>query len=592
MAETSGINSTKTQDWKVFRRMVKLLKPYRLTFTLATALALLLAVVSPVKPLIIKIAIDDNILSNTGIGLGKIVLIFLAVLITESIMRYTFIYLTRWVGQSVIKDLRTQIYNHITSLKLRFFDTTPIGTLTTRTINDTEAVNRTFSDGLITIAADILTMAVILGLMFYTNWRLTLWTLVPFPLILFATYVFKEKVKKAFQRVRSTLQDLNSFLQEHVTGMKIVQLFAIEKREHQKFDKINKTHLKANTDTVLYYAVYFPVIEILSALALALIIWFAGGRLIQNLSTVGEISAFVAWVNMLFRPLRMLADKFNTLQMGIVASDRVFKLLDEDVRIEETGSVKPEKLFGGIEFDKVWFAYKDDDYVLRDVSFKLDPGQSLALVGSTGSGKTTTIGLINRFYEIRKGNILIDDKLLQEYNIQALRNRIATVQQDVFLFAGSVYDNIAMNDPTVTLDEVKAAAETVGVNEFIEGLPGQYDYQVMERGGSLSAGQRQLIAFIRAMTFNPDILILDEATAAIDTETEMLLQHATTKLMEGRTSIVIAHRLSTVKNADKIVVLDQGQIIEQGSHNELIAHNGAYKKLHDMQFKKQETAVL
>lgn len=566
--------------------MLRLLKPYKTFFALSTILALVLAVLGPIKPKIVQVIIDDNILNDVGIGLVNMLTIFFCIMLAESLMRYVFLYVTRWVGQNVVQDLRNRVFDHISSLRMKFFDNTPIGTLTTRTINDTEAVNRTFSDGLVAIAADILTILVIVGLMFSVNWKLALITLIPFPIILYATYVFKNKVKGAFLRVRSTLQDLNSFLNERITGMKIVQLLAIEDKEAAEFGTINNEHKQANIDTVLYYAIYFPIIEVLSSLSLALIIWFAGNQALSGALTIGVITSFVWWIRMLFRPLRMLADKFNALQMGIVASSRVFNLLDTNDVIEDPGHLVPDSLQGHVAFSNVSFGYNKDDLVLKDINFEVKPGETLALVGSTGSGKTTIISLLNRFYDADMGSLTIDGKEVKDIQIQRLRDRMATVQQDVFLFSGSVKDNIAMKDDTISMEDVTKAAKAVGVHEFISSLPNGYDYEVMERGGSLSAGQRQIISFIRAMVVDPDILVLDEATAAIDSETEALIQDASERLMKGRTAIVIAHRLSTIMNADQIIVLDQGRILEKGSHDELLSKNGAYKELYDMQFSK------
>ncbi|MBX2846031.1 MAG: ABC transporter ATP-binding protein/permease [Saprospiraceae bacterium] len=590
---TYNLDQQSKNDVRLLGRMLQLVKPYKFPFGISSLLALFLAVLAPLKPYIITKTINDNILSSTGIGLKEMVMLFFGVLVLEGILRYTFLYLTRFVGQSVIKDLRTKIYNHISGLQLNFFNQTPIGTLTTRTINDTEAVNKTFSNGLITIVSDVLTIVVIISIMFATDWRLTLLTLVPFPLILTATYIFKEKVKKAFMRERKTLQNLNSFMQERISGMKIVQLFAIEDQELKKFNKINNANKQANVDTVMYYAVYFPVIDILTSVSLALLVWFAGNKILGGVQPeyIGLITGFYMWSQQLFRPLRMLADKFNELQRGLIASQRIFNLLDTDAVFEEQGTFLPVQLNGHVAFKNVQFGYNPHEPVLKGISFELHPGQTLALVGSTGSGKSTTINLINRFYDIQEGQVLIDGRDIKDYQLDGLRSKIATVQQDVFLFSGSILENIQLNDESITKADIEDAAKQVGVHEFILSLPGGYDYKVMERGSTLSSGQRQLISFIRAMVANPDLLILDEATAAIDTETELLIQAATEKLMKGRTSIVIAHRLSTIQHADTIVVLDQGEIIESGSHKALMELDGAYKRLHDMQFKKQEVVA-
>ena len=580
-------NTGKIYDLTLLRRMLKQVRPYKKQFFAATAFGLLLSIVGPLKPKVVMLTIEQNIETKTGIGLLNMVLIYFGILLLEAFFQYFYKYLTNVVAQGVIKDLRTSIYNHITNLKLTFFNNTAIGKLTTRTINDVEALNKTFSEGFTNIIQDVLKIIFIIAFMFFENWKLALLTLVPFPLILIATYIFKEKVKESFQRVRSTVQDLNSFMQEHISGMKIVQIFAVEDETMNRFNRINHKNRQAHIDSVTYYAIYYPVIEILTAVSLALLVWYGGSRIAIDRVYVDEIVGFYMWSVMLFRPLRMLADRFNTLQMGMVASDRVFQLLDTEMSFQTEGQFAPKQIQGAIEFNNVWFAYDEEDWVLKNLSFKVNPGETLALVGATGSGKSTTINLINRFYDIQQGDIYIDKKQLTDYNLAALRSKIATVQQDVFLFSGSVYENIVMQNDDITKEEVIRAAKEVGVHNFIMSLPNGYDYKVMERGATLSAGQRQLISFIRAMVANPEILILDEATAAIDTETELLIQKATEKLMKGRTSIVIAHRLSTIQNADQILVLDQGELIEIGSHNELLQKGGAYKRLHDMQFQTE-----
>ena len=583
----SESNIGKVVDTGLLKRMLKQVKPYNKQFYTALTFGLLLSIIGPMKPKVVMLTIEQNIETKVGIGLLNMVIIYFGILLIEAFLQYFYKYLTNIVAQGVIKDLRTSIYEHISNLKLKFFNNNAIGKLTTRTINDVEALNKTFSEGFTNIIQDVLKIVFIILFMFFENWQLALLTLIPFPLILIATYIFKEKVKESFQRVRSTVQDLNSFMQEHISGMKIVQIFAVERDTMDRFNVINKKNKKAHIDSVNYYAVYYPVIEILTAVALALLVWYGGNRIAVDRIYVDEIVGFYMWSVMLFRPLRMLADRFNTLQMGMVASERVFDLLDTEMSFQTEGMQIPEQLNGEIEFKNVWFAYDEEDWVIKDLSLRVNKGETLALVGSTGSGKSTTINLINRFYDIQKGEILIDGLPVQEYNLNALRKRIATVQQDVFLFSGSVYENIVMQNSAISMQEVKEAAKEVGVHDFITSLPGSYHYRVMERGSTLSAGQRQLISFIRAMVANPDILIMDEATAAIDTETEVLIQRASEKLMKGRTSIVIAHRLSTIQNADQIVVLEQGRLVESGSHEDLLQKGGAYKNLHDMQFQKE-----
>lgn len=587
MTKTTQAKTDKTNNNKLLKRMLTLVQPYKKQFWLSIFIGLILSIIGPLKPKLVMLTIEDNIQNNVGLGIPTMVGLYFSLLFIEASLQYCYKFLSKVVSVGVIKDLRVKVFNHITNLQLRFFNQNPIGKLTTRTINDIEALNRTFSDGLINVIQDILKIIFIILFMFLENWKLAFLTLIPFPLIMIATYIFKEKVKEAFQRVRSTVQDLNTFMQEHISGMKVVQFFSIEKQTLNEFDQINRKNQKANTDTVTYYAIYFPVIEILTALALALLLWHGGKKIAVEQFHVDEIIGFYMWSVMLFRPLRMLADRFNILQMGMVASNRVFELIDTNESLQNEGILFPEKLDGAIEFKQVYFGYNDDHYVLRDISFRLKKGQMLALVGSTGSGKSTTINLINRFFEPQKGEILIDNQPIKDYNIQALRDKIATVQQDVFLFSGSIYDNIILQNPKITKDDVIEAAKEVGVHDFIMTLPQNYNYKVMERGGTLSTGQRQLISFIRAMVSNPDILILDEATASIDTETELLLQKATEKIMKNRTSIVIAHRLSTIQKADQIMVIQQGQIKEIGTHDELINKGEEYFKLYNMQFKKQ-----
>lgn len=515
----------------------------------------------------------------------KIALVLFGILILEAVIRYFFIYSTAWLGQSVIRDLRKQVFDHITSFKLRYFDVTPIGTSTTRTINDIETINTVFTQGAITIIADILTLFVVLGVMLTTSWQLTLICLTTMPFLMVASYIFKEKVKVSFQRVRAQIQRLNAFLQERITGMRIVQIFNAEEDELKKFNKINREYTQANLDSILYYAIFFPVVEIISAASLGLMVWWGARGVLDGVVTLGALIAFPLYLDMLFRPIRMLADKFNTLQMGLVAAERVFNILDKDEKIDNTGAIDSGKLKGQVEFNKVNFAYNEVDYVLKDVSFEIKPFETLAIVGSTGSGKSTIINLLNRFYDIQKGSINIDGKPIREYELHHLRKRLAIVLQDVFLFSGSVFENITLKDETISRETVVEAAKAIGAHEFIEKLPGGYDYQVMERGATLSMGQRQLISFVRALVFDPDILILDEATSSIDPESESIIQYAIEKLIDKRTSIIIAHRLSTIRHADNILVLQKGEVLEFGSHDELLEKDdGHYRELYEMQF--------
>jgi len=572
-------------DYQLFSRVIALAKPYKGIFATAGILAVVLAPLSTLRPYLIKVMVDDYIFNYDIEGMTRIAILIGILLMLNVILQYAFIYSTSWLGQSVIKDLRVSVFNHITSLKLKYFDKTPIGTSTTRTINDIETINTVFSQGVITILADLLTLFAVLAIMFYTSWKLTLVCLVTMPFLIIATYIFKEKVKASYQIVRTQISKMNAYLQERITGMRVVQIFNQEQSEMEKFKVINQAYTQANLNAILYYAVFFPVVEIISAAALGLMVWYGAKGVIGGDVTLGALIAFPIFLSMLFRPMRMLADKFNTLQMGLVAADRVFGVLDNDQQIENKGRIQPTNLKGDLTFDNVDFAYIDEEYVLKNLSFKVNAGETLAIVGSTGSGKTTIINILNRFYEINSGKILIDDVNIKDYELLALRRRTAVVLQDVFLFSGSVLENINLRDNTITREQVIEASKMIGAHEFIMKLPGGYDYEVMERGATLSMGQRQLISFVRALVFDPDILILDEATSSIDPETESVIQHAIETLIEKRTSIIIAHRLSTIRHATNIMVLDKGQIKELGPHEELLKlEDGHYKELYDMQF--------
>ncbi|NUQ22502.1 MAG: ABC transporter ATP-binding protein [Saprospiraceae bacterium] len=573
-------------DWILLGKVLRLALPYKRFVLLTATLAVVMAPLGILKPYLIQVMVDEHVFKGDIPGLTKLALIVTVLLFLEATMRYVFNYTSSWLGQSVIRDLRVRVFNHLTSLRLRYFDTTPIGTSTTRTINDIETINTVFSEGIITIVADLLTLIVVLGIMFYTSWELTLVCMTILPILIVASYIFKEKVKTSFQIVRTQIAKMNAFLQERITGMRIVQIFNAEKQELDKFRAINREYTQANLDAILYYAIFFPVVDIIAAASLGLMVWWgARNTLVEGGITLGVLVAFPIYINMLFRPIRMLADKFNTLQMGLVAAERVFLLLEKTDKIEDSGHQAPAKLRGEVAFDHVFFAYNDKDYVLRDVNFRINPGDTLAIVGSTGSGKSTIINLLNRFYDIQEGHILVDGVDIREYQLQALRRRIAIVLQDVFLFSGSVFENITLRDPAITREQVESAARMIGAHEFIARLPGGYDYQVMERGATLSMGQRQLISFVRALIFDPDILILDEATSSIDPESESIIQYATEKLIARRTSIIIAHRLSTVRNARNILVLEKGEVIEFGPHEELLKiPNGRYRDLYEMQF--------
>ena len=587
MAKTK---SKKFIDWNVLSRVLDLVKPYRKKYYSAIVLSIIVACLVPLKPYFIGVAVDDHILNFDFNGLQKVIIILFILLIAEAILRYFLIYTTRLLGQTIIKGLRLKIFNHYMRFKLRYFDRTPIGNATTRTITDVERINDIFAQGLINIVTDLLVMTAVLIVMFYHSWRLTLVCIIPFPLIIYFTYIFKEKMKGAFRIVRESVSKLNSFVQEHVTGMSVVQVFNAEKQEKLKFEKINAEHRDANVKTVLYFSIFIPLIEITLSISLGLLVWFGAKGVVSEWATLGVFVAFPLYLNLLFRPMRQLADRFNTLQNGMVASERVFDVLDLTESIPNQGIINPSKIKGAIDFHNVSFAYDDKNFVLNDISFSVNAGETLAIVGATGSGKTSIINLLNRFYQINSGLIKVDDKPVEEYSLEGLRSNIGMVLQDVFLFSGSIKENINLRDENITDEQVYNAAKLVGAYDFIMKLPGGFEYDVMERGATLSMGQRQIISFIRALVYNPSILILDEATSSIDTESEELIQSAIEKLIKGRTSVIIAHRLSTIQHADKILVLDAGKIVEQGSHEELLAIDGFYKRLHDMQFKPKKTA--
>jgi ATP-binding cassette, subfamily B, multidrug efflux pump len=574
-------------DYSIFRRLMSYAGPFKRQFYISSALAIWLSILTPLRPYLVKVTVDDYIFKNNFNGLVIISLISLVVLFAESISKYFFLFITNWLGQSVVKNLRVKVFNHLIGLRLTYYNNTPVGISTTRTINDLETINSVFTEGAIQIIADLLTIIFVIAFMFYINWLLTLVSLISFPLIIYATYLFKEGIKSTFMEVRTAVARLNSFLQERITGMKVVQIFNAEDQEYVNFKAINKDHRSAQVRSVWYYSIFFPVVEIIIAFATALMVWKGAHGILEGKATIGDINAFILYLSILFRPLRMLADKFNTLQMGVVSSDRIFKILDTNEHIENTGTLAPEHVQGKITFENVWFAYKDEDWVLKNVSFSIQPGTTLAIVGATGAGKTSVINILNRFYEIQKGEILLDDIPVKQYELSALRTRTGMVLQDVFLFSGSIYENITLRDSSITREQVILAAKMLGAHEFIMRLPGNYDYNVMERGATLSLGQRQLISFIRALVFNPDVLILDEATSSVDTETEQVIQHAIENLITNRTSIIIAHRLSTIQRADQILVLDKGEVKEIGSHKTLLERNGYYKKLYDMQFIKE-----
>lgn len=567
-------------DLALLRRVFAFAKPYRRQFWLSVVLAITLALVTPVRPLLIQVTVNKYIAGGLADMVVRVTLIQIGLILAETALRFLFSLTTAVLGQSVVRDMRNTTYQKILGLNLRQFDTTPIGTLTTRTINDIESINDIFSDGLVPILADLLSIFCVLTFMLWSDWQLTLIALIPFPVLLVATWYFKESINRSFFKVRNAVAALNAFVQEHLTGMAVVQAFAAEDREYQKFRAINREHRKANVKAIFAYSVFFPVVEIVLALSIGLIVWYGAGQRTE----AGTIISFILCLNLLFRPLRVIADKFNVLQMGIIASERVFKVLDNPDVTEDRGTLAPAAVRGKMEWENVWFAYQDENYVLKNVSFTAAPGETIAIVGHTGSGKTTIISLLNRLYPVGKGMIRIDDQPIESYQLEALRSHIGVVLQDVFLFSGSVLDNITLRNPAISRAQVEEAARLIGMHEFIMRLPGGYDYKVMERGATLSMGQRQLLSFIRALLYNPSILILDEATSSVDTESERLIQQAIDTLIRGRTSIVIAHRLSTIRKAHKIIVLDKGEVKETGTHEELLKQNGHYRKLHDMQF--------
>ncbi len=572
-------------NFRLLSRVLREALPYKKLFILAFTFAITLAVLMTIRPYLIKVMVDDYIFNYDLNGMVRILIYVLLVLVANSIIQYLFLYDINLLGQSVIRDLRIKVFNHINSRKLRYFDTTPIGKSTTRVINDIETINSIFTQGVITIISDLLTVFTVLTIMFLTSWRLSLIILITMPLLVYATYIFKEKVKAAYTKVRNQVAEMNAFLQERITGMRIVQAFGSEKRELDSFKKINRKYTQANLDSILYYAVFFPVVEIISALSLGLMVWWGAKSSLEGLVSPGMLVAFPIYLNMLYRPIRMLADKFNTLQMGLIAAERVFDVLDNTDQIQDEGSVQVDRLKGSVAFEEVDFAYDDEHYVLNEVSFSLEPNQTLAIVGSTGSGKSTIINLLSRFYELNGGRILVDGVDVKDYELNALRSRMAIVLQDVFLFSGSILENITLRNPSISKAQVIESAKMIGAHEFIMKLPGGYDYEVQERGATLSMGQRQLVSFVRALVYQPDILILDEATSSIDPESEDIIQYAIEKLIDKRTSIVIAHRLSTIKNADRVLVLDKGRIVENGSYAELLElEDGHFRKLHDMQF--------
>ncbi|PSK98754.1 ABC transporter ATP-binding protein [Cecembia rubra] len=583
--EKENVHSGEIIDTQVLKKLYKFVKPYRAQFYFLVFLTIALAILAPTRPYYIQVAIDDYVAIGDGKGLVKIIYLLIFLMALQAIVQFAHTYLSGWIGQVIIKDIRIKLYRHLLKMRLKFFDNTPIGRLVTRNISDIETLADVFSEGLAAIIGDLLQLVTILAVMFYIDWKLTLVSLCTLPLLIISTYIFKEKIKVAFNEVRNAVSNLNSFLQEHITGMNIVQIFNREKRELEKFKEINKEHRKAHIKSVLYYSIYFPVAEIIQAIGIGLVVWYGATGVFDADIKVGVLISFIMYLQLFFRPIRMIADRFNTLQLGVVSSSRIFKLLESEEQIPNEGNFKPEKIKGNIAVENVWFAYNDEEWVLKDINFDVKHGETVALVGATGAGKSSIINLISRFYEINKGSIKIDGTDIRDFELGTLRKHIGVVLQDVFLFSDTIYYNITLGNPDISREKVMQAAKLVGAKKFIEKLPGGLDYNVKERGATLSVGQRQLISFVRAMVYDPEIIILDEATSSVDTETEEMIQKAIEKMMKGRTSIVIAHRLSTIQKAHKIIVLHQGEIKEVGTHESLLERGGYYAQLHQMQLK-------
>jgi ATP-binding cassette subfamily B multidrug efflux pump len=602
MDPTSATKTGQVFDWQVLRRLLAYVQPYRGVFIGLIVLTVATAVLGTVRPALIQRMVDVDITNNDWAGLNRSTLWLLGLLLVHTLVSYLQTYYGGWLGQYIVRDIRADLYRHLLSLKLSFFDRTPIGVLVTRNISDVETLADVFSEGLAAMVGDLLQIVFLMIFMFWTNWQLALISLSVIPPLLFSTYVFKEKVKGSFQEVRNAVAKLNSFVQEHLTGMNVVQIFNNEQREYRKFEAINQEHTRANIKSVLYYSVYFPVAEVLGAIGVGLLVWYAAQGQIAGTISKGELIAFIMYNALFFRPIRQIADRFNTLQLGLVSTERLLKLLDNKDLVATSGTKPVPQLQGEVEFDKVWFAYNRQDsdanrqdgeanepeWVLKDISFHVKPGQTVAFVGATGAGKTSIINLLSRFYDIQQGHIRVDGEDLREYDLSQLRRQIGVVLQDVFLFAGSIRDNITLGNKEISDAKIWEAAALVGAERFIGRLPGGLDYPVMERGATLSVGQRQLISFVRALVYEPSVIVLDEATSSVDSETEELIQHAIDKLMEGRTSLVIAHRLSTIQKADRIIVLDRGEIKETGTHDELLRLGGYYAQLYRMQYASSE----
>ena len=572
-------------DFKILSRLMVFCRPYMTTFYVLVILTLSLSILQPIRPYITQIIIDDYVSLGDYEGLKNMIILLLFLLIVNAVVMYFHTYLSGWLGQNIIRDIRIKLFSHLQKFKLQFFDKTPIGRIVTRNVSDIETIADIFGQGIAAIIGDILQLVGIVVLMFFLNWKLTLVSLSTLPFLFLTTYVFKEKVKVSFNEVRNAVANLNSYVQEHIVGMNVVQIFGNEKKEYQDFVNVNKTHLQANLKAVLYYSIYFPVMELFTSIGLGLLIWYGSGHLFLEEVSIGVLIAFIMYLQLFFRPIRAIADRFNTLQMGVVSSKRIFDLLDRDENINSNEKISRMDIKGGVEFKNLWFAYNEEDYVLKDINFKIKSGESIAFVGSTGSGKTSIINLINRFYEFQIGEILIDGQSIKDYNSSDLRENLGLVSQDVFLFSDTIINNITLFNDSISENEVWRAIEKVGAEKFINSLPGKLNFNVKERGGSLSVGQRQLISCIRIMLYDPKIILLDEATSSVDSETETMIQNAISEILKNRTSIVVAHRLSTIKEVDKIIVLENGEIKEEGNHDELRSKNGYYKKLYEMQYR-------
>jgi len=571
---------------EIFLRLMSFAKSYKRNFIIAASSAIILAGVALLTPIILKDAVDVYIANKDSKGLINSVLLMFAVLMLEVFLRFTFIYFANWVGQHIIRDIRAKTFRHILQFKMSYFDKNSVGRLVTRVVSDIETIAAFFSSGVFTIVSDVLQMFAVIIVMFFINWKLALIAIAVLPILLYATKVFQKAIKATFQEVRNQVANLNGFVQERVTGMKIVQLFNREKVEYDNFKNINNKHKQAYIKTIWYFSIFFPIAEILSSIGIGLIVWFGSKQVVVGaVPGPGTVMAFVQMAQMLFRPLRQIADKFNQLQMGIVSGERVFKILDTESAISKNGTIGAKNLRGSISFKDVRFSYIEGEEVLKGINLEVKSGQTVAIVGATGAGKSTIINLLNRFYEIDSGTICVDDIAIDKYKLESLRNQVAIVLQDVFLFSDSVLNNITLKDQTISKEEVEKAAKQIGIHDFIMTLPGGYDYNVKERGAMLSSGQRQLIAFLRAYVSKPSVLILDEATSSVDSQAEQMIQYATETITKNRTSIVIAHRLATIKQADKIIVMDKGLIVEEGTHSELLEkENGYYKNLYDKQF--------